>query len=101
VLERDTKGAEIFGMPGTTKRAEVVAGAVELSQIASLIDLQPRGIEGKLLKDGQFNIFAVIGKNGEVLDVNVIWYDDREWRVECARMGEQSIWCSGSQVFNN
>lgn len=101
-LERDTTEADIFGTSGSAKRAEVIAGVVDLSQIAALIDLQSGGAQGKLLSDGRANFFAVIGKNGVPFVVGVSWFaDNREWCVLCLPWREQDVWNEGRRVFSN
>lgn len=100
--ERNTSEADIFGMPGSPRHAEVMAGATGLSQIATLINLQPGGIAGKLLNNGRANLFAVIGKNGGLYVVRVLWYADRRgWYVFCFPWFGQGVWGGGRQVFSN
>jgi hypothetical protein len=101
-LEGRIRGTEIFGEPGSTKRAEVMAGVVDLSQIAALIDFQSGGISGSLLNEGGDNLFTVIGKKGELCVVCVEWDAiNHEWYVSYHLWDEGDVWGADTQFFSN
>lgn len=66
-----------------------VYGASEFCwRLGKMTEAQPNGKAGELLfSGGQWNIFYVIGKGGEVFAVNVTWHGGgRQWNARCSRL---------------
>ncbi|MFZ2303184.1 MAG: hypothetical protein WAV98_00135 [Minisyncoccia bacterium] len=80
---------------------EVRKHASTLDQIATMIDLQPKGIDGELLNNGYANIFYVL-VNGVLFAVSVGWrLGRRRWRVGAWHLGAYGNWDAGIRVFRN
>lgn len=88
--------------------AELLGGMEEvrkhpftLDQVAAMIDLQPNGKDGELLKNGYANIFYVLVD--EVLfAVRAYWSSGYcEWRVDAWHLDGHGNWRAGNRVFRN
>lgn len=89
-------------------KEEAVRHSFTLDQIATLIDLQINGEDGRLLNCGRVrNLFYVrLGDNDAMNVVSPVWKtDSKKWCVECwpgwSIMGCQIGANSGDQVFRN
>lgn len=80
---------------------EVRKHASTLDQIATMIDLQPKGIDGELLNNGDANIFYVL-VGGVLFAVLVYWdSDNRKWNVHGWPLVKRGDWLAGCRVFRN
>lgn len=69
-------------------------------QAKRMVKAQPNGIAGRLLNNGDANIFYVVGKGGEVFAVHVGWYGGhRQWDFSCYSLGE-SRWNRDDRTFS-
>ena len=92
ILNRSEMGGEV----------NVRKHAVSPDQVAALIDLQPEGVSGRLLRNGGVNLFYMVGKNHDLSVVSVRWdADSHLWIVgawDCDVLGS---WATGTRVFYN
>lgn len=71
------------------------------ARLAGMIQHQANGQAGELLSNGYANIFYVLGQNGEVFDVFVVWSaDDREWSVSTYEL-DVLRWNAGRRAFSS
>jgi len=100
MLERNMSDMEIIiELLGGMK--EVRTRPSSLDQVATMIDLQPNGVDGKLLNNGYSNIFYVL-VDGVLFAVFVRWKSgDREWFVNAWHLDGLGDWDAGDRVFRN
>ncbi len=79
----------------------VLKHAFTPDQLSDLINLQENGESGQLQNNGCANLFYVVGANGVLFVVSVLWYaDGRGWSVSAWELGGVR-WPAGLRVFRN
>jgi hypothetical protein len=102
LLSQEESEVIMFGLPGTEKWTETLEKAADLGQIAGKLAAQPNGEEGELLVNGYANIFFVVGLDGTLRAVYVLWHaGNRKWYVRCIPLNSTYVWQAGHQVFSN
>ena len=101
-LTNESSDKAILARPEMGGEEEVRKHAFTPDQIADLIDLQLRGLEGKLLTNSGANLFYVFGKNYELFVVSIDWDAGRSrWDLYAWRLGEFGGWGAGCRVLRN
>jgi hypothetical protein len=101
-LASNSSDKKILDRPEMGGEENMREHAVTPDQIADLINLQPEGMEGRLLNDGGANLFYVVGKSGKLFVVIVHWSGGRrKWRVNAWELVEDDCWHAGYRVFRN
>lgn len=101
-LEHDTTEGEMFGRPDSEQHAKTLEDAVDLVQIAGMIEAQKNGEVGELLTNGRDNIFPVRGIRGSLVIVYLHWNDGgHRWYLDCRPFAASNTWHAGCQVISN
>lgn len=102
LLVENENEVTMLGQPGSAQYAETLPNAVDLGQIAELIEAQKYGQRGVLLNNGYANLFPVLGKDGALHVVVVLWRtNDSEWFVSHHLFDPCRVWSAGHLVFSN
>lgn len=112
IVRRGVEGVDSVDLPRNMYDREIVAEylggeeearkhAFTPDQVADLIDAQWGGKPGILLNNGYANILFMLGVNGVLFPVIVLWSSDRgEWNVNaCGFDGVH--WSAGRRVIRN
>ncbi len=99
-LEKESHDHEIIARSEMSGKENLRKHAFTPDQIATLIDIQSNGVTGKLLNNGQANLFYLVGANDGLFVVFIRWSSRRSrWYVSAWELGQN--WIAGDRVFHN